>query len=121
MQSLKILSWNILHGGGSRCHQILETIAESQADIVTLQEFRHGANKPILIDGLAELGLTSVFAPVTATARENSLLIASRLPLESESFPVDHEGQVHMLKSSIEVSPLLSLNMICVHLSLIHI
>lgn len=115
VQSLKILSWNILHGGGSRCPQILRTIADSQADIVTLQEFRHGDNKPVLIDGLAEMGLTSVYAPATKTARENSLLIASRLPLQSESFPVDREGQVHMLKSCIEKSPLLSLNLICVH------
>lgn len=115
MHPLRLLSWNILHGGGTRCEQILNTVAESNADIVTFQEFRHGASKPLLLDGLAALGLTTVFAPATNTARENSLLIASRLPMQSEIFPADHQGQVHMLKSCIEVSPLLSLNLITVH------
>ena len=115
MQTLRVLSWNILHGGGSRCDQILETIAKSEADIVTLQEFRHGANKITLLEGLAELGLTTVFAPATQTARENSLLIASRLPMQSEVFPAGRSGQVHMLKSCIEVSSSLSLNVIAVH------
>ncbi len=115
MSSLRIFSWNILHGGGARCEDILAAIKDSKAHIVTLQEFRHGKSMPIILDGLKELGLTTIYAPATRTARENSLIIATSLPMEAGVFPLPHSGQVHALKASIELSPLLSLNMIAVH------
>ncbi len=44
---MKLLSWNILHGGGQRAQDILDTIEKEQPDIVTLQEFRHGSSNGV--------------------------------------------------------------------------
>ncbi len=114
MKPLRILSWNILHGGGTRCEQILRTIEEHDPDIVTLQEFRHGSSKRILLDGLKSLGLDTVFAPETSSARENSLIIATRLAMQAEVFP-DTTSPAKALKASLEVSATVDLNLIAVH------
>lgn len=114
MKSLRILSWNILHGGGTRCEQILAVIKEHDPDIITLQEFRHGSSKSILIDGLQSLGLDTLFAPETSSARENSLMIATRLPMQAELFP-DSSIPAKAIKATIEVSATVDLNLIAVH------
>ena len=62
MKPLRLLSWNILHGGGTRCEQILSVIEQHDPDIVCLQEFRHGKSKPVLLDGLKTIGLDTVYA-----------------------------------------------------------
>lgn len=116
MTPLKILSWNILHGGGTRCEGILSAIRESEADIVTLQEFRHGTSKPVLLAGLNEMGLNTIYAPETQNARENSLIIATRLPMTAEKFASSDTGTLtHAVKASIEITPLIALNFISVH------
>jgi len=114
LKPLRILSWNILHGGGTRCEQILSVIEEHDPDIVSLQEFRHGNSKPVLLDGLKSLDLDSVFAPETSDARENSLIVASRLPMTAESFP-DSSVPAKAISAKIEVSPTVDLNLIAVH------
>ena len=114
MKPLRILSWNILHGGGSRCDQILSAIDAHDPDIISLQEFRHGKSKPVLLDGLKSLGLDTVFSPETSSARENSLIIASRLPMVAETFP-DNSVPAKAISASIEVSPTVDLNLIAVH------
>lgn len=114
LKPLRILSWNILHGGGTRCEQILSYIEKHDPDIVTLQEFRHGRSKPVLLDGLKSLGLDTVFAPETTSARDNSLVIATRLPMQSKSFP-DDTVPARAISASIEVSPMVDINLIAVH------
>ncbi len=114
MLPLKILSWNILHGGGSRCSDILQKINESSADIVTLQEFRHGKHGAVILDGLRRMGLQAICAPETASARENTLLIASRLPMHAEPLS-GFTGPARALKATVEVSPTIDLNMVAVH------
>ena len=84
---MKILSWNILHGGGQRAPEILDAIEQEQADIVTLQEFRHGSSKDLLLEGLAKMGLNEQFAPDTDSARDNTLIIASSYPFQAQTFP----------------------------------
>ena len=84
---MKILSWNILHGGGKRALDILDTIEKQQPDIVTLQEFRHGSSKQILLEGLAKIGLDEQFVPDTNSARDNSLIIGN-YPLPSKEIPL---------------------------------
>ena len=85
MKPLRILSWNILHGGGVRCEKILSYIEKHEPDIVTLQEFRHGSSKAVLLDGLKACGLETVFAPETNSARENSLIVAANLPMKAST------------------------------------
>jgi len=43
---IKILSWNILHGGGRRMDAILDAIAGHKPDILTLQEVRWRSRNP---------------------------------------------------------------------------
>lgn len=114
MKPLRILSWNILHGGGTRCEKILSAIEEHDPDIVTLQEFRHGSSKPVLLDGLKSFGLDTLYTPDTANARENSLMIATRLPMQAESFP-DSATPAKAVKATLEVSATVELNLISVH------
>ena len=118
MKPLRILSWNILHGGGTRCDQILAVIEKHDPDIISLQEFRHGNSKPVLLDGLKELGLDTVCAPETSSARDNSLIIATRLPMEAKAFPdsaIRGQSATKAIVASIEVSPMVDLNLIAVH------
>ena len=86
---MKIISWNILHGGGKRAPDILKAIAKEKPDIVTLQEFRHGSSKDILLNGLNDLGLNEQFVPETTNARDNTLIIASSYHFQAQLFPKD--------------------------------
>ncbi len=84
---VRIVSWNILHGGGSRVDDILATVEAYSPDIVCLQEFRHGKGGAKIEAGLGELGLDCVCAPPTDSARENSVLLASCFEFTSDTFP----------------------------------
>ncbi len=111
---IRILSWNILHGGGKRAEAILDAIKKHKPDIVTLQEFRHSSNKMQLLTGLSEMGLKNQFVPDTQSARENSLIIAARYEFQAVVFPDASEISTHAIES---VFPALGdLKMIAVHL-----
>ncbi len=114
MKPLRIVSWNILHGGGSRCDQILATLEKYQPDIVTLQEFRHGRSKPVLIEGLRSLGLDAICAPETSNARENSVIVATSLAMRAESFP-SVSSPARAIEACIEITAGVELNLIAVH------
>jgi len=86
---VNILSWNILHGGGSRIADILKTIETKQPDIVCLQEFRHGRHSVELLDGLKQIGLSQQYTPETNSARENTVIIASRYEFTAKPLFVD--------------------------------
>lgn len=84
----RVLSWNILHGGGTRVDRIIDVIAAIDPDIVTLQEFRHGPAKTPILDALDRIGLDIVSAPEPETTRENSVLIASCHPFTARVVPL---------------------------------
>lgn len=111
---MKILSWNILHGGGKRALDILEVIDEEQPDIVIFQEFRHGSSKKILLDGLSAMGLEEQFAPDTGSARDNSVLIASKFSFQAVKFPEGSNNPVLAIQAFFP--DLAELNLIAVHL-----
>ncbi len=112
---LNVLSWNILHGGGSRCNAIIQAIGSAQPDIVSLQEFRHGKNKPALLEGLRALGLQNIYAPDTGNARDNGLLIASHLPLNGKIFPLSNQQPAHAIMCEIALDSGETLKLINVH------
>ena len=85
----RILSWNILHGGGSRIPDILDVIASHEPDIVTLQEMRRGKGEAALRAGLEHIGLTDIYIPDTNEARENTILVAARTSFEAQRWPDD--------------------------------
>jgi exodeoxyribonuclease III len=82
---LKILSWNILQGGGSRTHGILRFVAQQGAHILVFSEFRNNENGAFLRNKLLEAKY--LFQAVSCTdAETNSVLIASKLPCDFRLF-----------------------------------
>jgi exonuclease III len=76
---MRILSWNIRHGGGRRLPVVLDSIARHAPDVVVLCEYRRTTG-PALRAALARLGYR--FASATEPSeRRNGVLIASRTPV----------------------------------------
>jgi exodeoxyribonuclease-3 len=99
---MRILSWNILHGGGGRRRAIAEAITSLAPDVVLLQEVRawDGRGPDPLLEVLVDGGLEAhVRSPVVG--RENGLLIASRWPFAAT--PLAHAPglPVHMLQAEL--------------------
>ena len=112
---MRILSWNILHGGGSRTTEILDAIERHEPDVVCLQEMRIGglSERP-LVDGLAELGLDEFFAPPTEAARDNAVAVASRFRLEEPlAWP---PGDVRGLRVKVDLETGTDFHLLVAHL-----
>ena len=74
---MKLLTWNIRQGGGSRLDRIAATLARHDADTVVLTEYRGaaaGQRLRIVLDGLGYPHLSAVIPP----PGRNGVLIASR-------------------------------------------
>jgi exodeoxyribonuclease III len=97
---LKILSWNILQGGGSRAAGIAEALTRHRADIVTLQEFRRGSGGEVILDALRRCGLRNIHIGETESASEHTILIASRFVFEAGDFMPDEMHPVPILEAS---------------------
>lgn len=79
--SLRLLTWNIQHGGGSlRAPWICLALVEARADIIVLTEFRAARGGQIRA-ALADHGLKHQ-ALSDAAEGANAVLLASRWPLE---------------------------------------
>lgn len=83
---IRILHWNILHGGGSkRMPEIVLALLSHKPDLILLSEFRTtigGQIRGILADHGLDHQQTSLPAP-----HKNGLLWASRYPLQRSSQP----------------------------------
>ena len=97
-RSIRIVSWNILQGGGRRLARICEALTQWSPDIVVLQEVRRGGVAP-LTDCLSKLGLNHSFYPDTESARENSLYLASKAPLDAGEFLEQPTALCHILEA----------------------
>lgn len=88
MASLRILTWNILHGGGpTRTPEIGLAILAHRPDVVVLTEFR-AARGGQLRGQLADAGLTHQLASKPATGR-NGILIAATTPVHGDDAAAD--------------------------------
>ncbi len=106
---MRVLSWNILHGGGSRTTSILEVIARHDPDLLALQEVRCAEGRDPLLEGLDELGLRHRVLSPTSGPRQNGVVVAARRPFEAAPFPAatapgSHgpDGTVHALRCYFE-------------------
>jgi exodeoxyribonuclease III len=82
---LKILSWNILQGGGSRTAGILRFVTQQQPHILVFSEFRNNENGALIRAKLLEAKY--LFQAVSCTESDtNSVLIASKLPCNFRLF-----------------------------------
>ena len=99
---MRLLSWNILHGGGGRRQAIAEAIAGLAPDVAILQEVRapEGRGPDPLLEGLADGGLTEqVLSPVVG--RDNGILIACRWPFSSSPLAASPGQPVHMVQAEV--------------------
>ncbi len=81
---LRILAWNILHGGGARrLPEIVLALLDHHADVVVLSEYRPRLGGQIR-GILADHGLVHQAATPTPPA-SNGMLIASRVPMTPRS------------------------------------
>ena len=90
---IKVLSWNIRQGGGSRLTQIVGALKTIGAHILVLTEYRNNDRGVTLRAKLLALGYRYQ-AVSAAAADDNSVVMASKLPFDSvistcpdESYP----------------------------------
>ncbi len=95
---VKILSWNILQGGGRRTEDIITHIVAKKADIIALQEFRPGKYGDQICAALEQSGLRFQFVP-EADDHRNTMLIAARAGFEAGDFMPDRETPCHLLEA----------------------
>src|SRR5689334_5945624 len=82
---MRILSWNIQHGGGKRAHKIIEAIEGHAPDVIALNEYRTGPGAA-LCRSLGDLGWTHVEA-TTPMGADNGLCVLSKTPLRRRAAP----------------------------------
>jgi len=83
---IKILSWNIQAGGGSRILPIIKRIIASKSNIVTLSEFRNNASGLSIRNSLLRAGF-QYQAVTDSKSNDNSVIITSNIPFSSELYP----------------------------------
>lgn len=102
----KILSWNILQGGGARARGIADAILRHRADIVTLQEFRLGSGSDVIVNALEKTGCKYIHIPDTASATEHTILIASRFGFDAGEFMPDEVRPISILEAAFSETQL---------------
>ncbi len=100
--SLRLLSWNILQGGGRRADGIVAYIREGRPDIVVLQEFRAGVAGDAIRSGLRAAGLSHQWIAEAPAPRDNTLLIAARWPVDAGDFMQDRIGPCHLAEAALD-------------------
>ncbi len=91
MSALRLLAWNIRQGGGTRLAPIAAALAQHDADILVLSEYRGGPAGERLLAALAGLGYAHATSLVPPPGR-NGVLVAARRPIRergalSEALP----------------------------------
>jgi exonuclease III len=93
---MKLLTWNIRQGGGTRLPRIVEELAAYDADVIALTEYRAGPGKE-LRRALLKRGWSNV-ETTDPTENENGIAVFSRTPLlRTSPYPVAPEHRVRWL------------------------
>lgn len=87
---MKIMTFNIRHGGGTRGNQILESVLSHNPDTVVFTEYRENKNGLFLRNSLAANGYLA-FSCSSIKPKENSVAIASKAPFVATTFPLELE------------------------------
>lgn len=107
---MRLISWNILAGGGSRCRAIIKVLARYDADVIVLQE-TVSTRACDLCHALGGSGYAHRFR-ASRDPRERGLCVLSRVPLRrvAEAAP-PHSGiyprgwlEVEMVNSGIRLA-----------------
>jgi exodeoxyribonuclease III len=86
---LRLLTWNIRAGGGTRLPRIAEALATHAADVLILTEYRSGDAGQRLRAVLRDLGY-SWLSPIEPPGIRNGVLIASRVKPRSAAHVAAH-------------------------------
>lgn len=92
---MRILSWNIQHGGGSRIPRIVEEISAYDPDVVALTEYRAVPGLS-LCTAMKDRGLPCVETS-NPTGSRNGIAIFSRSPIQLRPCPAPAESQFRWL------------------------
>jgi exodeoxyribonuclease-3 len=93
---MKIITWNIQHGGGKRISSILKVLElNSDCDVLIITEFRTNSNGQKIQDTLSSLGFRYSAYPET-DSNKNKVFIASKIEFSSNHFPqlMEHEHRI---------------------------
>ncbi len=93
---LKILSWNIQQGGGSRHLKIIEAIKYENPHIVVLSEYRNNTRGQAIKSALKRAKFGYQIWPETSS-QKNSVLLASVLPFKGSVFPKSDPNYAHSI------------------------
>ncbi len=91
---LRILSWNIRQGGGTRVLKICSALTEFGADIVALSEYRNNDSGRKIRAALLAAGYRFQIVS-SAKASDNSAAIFSKLPCNALLYPKSDETYPH--------------------------
>lgn len=95
---MKILNWNIRHGGGARVDRILNVINEQKdCDIVVLTEYRNNKNGQIIEQYLRQLGFAFI-AKTDSNEKLNSVIVASKQQFKFKTFDNLKEHKQRVIK-----------------------
>lgn len=97
---MKLVSWNILQGGGRRLGGILDKIDQWSPDIITLQEMR-GRNLGEVRERLAKSGLEHSYMSACKTDTEHGIFVAARTSIDAGDFMQDRTGVCHILEAEV--------------------
>ena len=94
---MKLLSWNIQHGGGTRDVRIVGAIAEHNPDLIALTEFRARSGMP-LCQAFGANGWPHIISS-NPKGTDNGICVLSRTPLSSrDPNPAPPENAVRWLE-----------------------
>lgn len=109
---MRLLSWNILHGGGpERLPEIILSLLSHKPDVIVLTEFRTTRGSQIRAV-LADHGLTHQLASHGERDNSNGILLAARHTLEPDDAPAPRNHRGRWLPARI---PALDLHLLAVH------
>jgi hypothetical protein len=74
--TLRLFAWNIRQGGGTRLSRIAAAIAQHDADVLVISEYRGGDSGERLRASLAAIGYRHTTALTPPSAGGNGVLIA---------------------------------------------
>lgn len=82
---MKIITWNIRHGGGTRISKIADVIKNHDADIIVITEYRNNENGSELRKSLLENGYLFQNTPLV-DRNKNTLMIAAKNDFSTKFF-----------------------------------
>jgi exodeoxyribonuclease III len=98
-----VFSWNILQGGGSRLLSILHEIDKIKPTVLVFSEYHNNESGISLRQGILRQGYRHQLV-TNAAPSENSVLIASMLPCDSEQHPTsDKEFGSNIISAHFEL------------------